>query len=147
VSIFPAAAAIPADCMSVELKRQLDVAVAKQSLHGFWIGSDTDEKRRETVAQIMKTESLWVVIDQRSSEVRRSSSRSVGSCSANSELLQFFREHVHADVIFFRRIASSLTTISSPARARMRSPKSVSSSSGTFAYQECRVGSCINNRA
>jgi hypothetical protein len=73
--------------MSVELKRQLDVAVAKQSLHGFWIGSDTDEKRRETVAQIMKTESLWVVIDQRSSEVRRSGSRSVGSCSA---IVSFF---------------------------------------------------------
>ncbi len=35
---------VPTDCMSVELKRQLDVAVAKQSLHGFWIGSDKDEK-------------------------------------------------------------------------------------------------------
>ena len=61
--------AIPADCMSVELKCQLDVAVAKQSLHGLWIGSDTDEKRRETVAQIMKTESSWVVINQVSSDV------------------------------------------------------------------------------
>jgi hypothetical protein len=30
--------------MGVELKRQLDVAVAKQSLHGLWIGSDPDEK-------------------------------------------------------------------------------------------------------
>ena len=36
--------AIAADCMGVELKRQLDVAVAKQSLHGLWIGSDPDEK-------------------------------------------------------------------------------------------------------
>ena len=58
--------AIPADCMSVELKRQLDVAVAQQSLHGLWIGSDTDEKRRETVAQIMQTEPSWVIIDQMS---------------------------------------------------------------------------------
>ena len=36
--------AIAADCVGVELKRQLDVAVAKQSLHGLWIGSDPDEK-------------------------------------------------------------------------------------------------------
>ena len=50
--------------MGIELQRQLDIAVTKQSLHGFWIGSDTDEKRREAVAQIMKTESSWVVIDQ-----------------------------------------------------------------------------------
>ena len=55
--------AIPADCMSVELKCQPDIAVPKQGLHGFWIGSDADEKRREAVAQIMETESLWVVID------------------------------------------------------------------------------------
>jgi hypothetical protein len=40
--------AIPADCMSVELKCQLNVAVAKQRLHGFWICSNTNEKRRET---------------------------------------------------------------------------------------------------
>jgi hypothetical protein len=56
--------AIPTDCVSVELKRQLDVAVAKQSLYGFWIGSDADEKRRETVAQMVKTESSWVFIDE-----------------------------------------------------------------------------------
>src|SRR5262245_65185130 len=61
--------AIPADCVSVELQCQLDVAVAKQSLHGFWIGSNADEKRRETVAQIMKTESSWVVIDRLSSDI------------------------------------------------------------------------------
>jgi len=48
----------------VELKRQLHVAVAKKSLHGFWVGSDADEKRCETVAQIMKAESSWVIIDQ-----------------------------------------------------------------------------------
>jgi hypothetical protein len=36
--------AIPADRVSVELKRQLDVTVAKQSLHSLWIGSDPDEK-------------------------------------------------------------------------------------------------------
>ena len=55
--------------MSVELKCQLDITVPKQSLHGFGIGSDADEKRRETVAQIMKTESSWVVIDQLPLEV------------------------------------------------------------------------------
>jgi hypothetical protein len=55
--------------MSVELKRQLDIAVAKQSLHSFWIGSDADEKRRKAVTQIMETESSWVVIDELPSEV------------------------------------------------------------------------------
>jgi hypothetical protein len=48
--------AIAADCVGVELKRQLNVAVAKQSLYGLWIGSDPDEKWREAVAQIVKTE-------------------------------------------------------------------------------------------
>ena len=55
---------IPADCVGVELKRQLDVAVAKQRLQSLWIGSDPDEKRREAVAQIMKTESSRVVIHE-----------------------------------------------------------------------------------
>ena len=36
--------AIVADCVGVELKRQLDVAVAKQGLYSLWIGSDSDEK-------------------------------------------------------------------------------------------------------
>jgi hypothetical protein len=36
--------AITADCVGVELKRQLDIAMAKQSLHSLWIGSDPDEK-------------------------------------------------------------------------------------------------------
>ncbi|MGA8441530.1 MAG: hypothetical protein WB762_32245, partial [Candidatus Sulfotelmatobacter sp.] len=39
-------------------------AVAKQSLHGLWIGSDPDEKWREAMAQIMKTESSRVVIHE-----------------------------------------------------------------------------------
>jgi hypothetical protein len=56
--------AIPTDGMSVELKCELDVAVAKQSLHGFWISSGADEKRREAVTQIMKAEPSWVIIDQ-----------------------------------------------------------------------------------
>ena len=60
--------AIPADCVRVELKRQLDVTVTKQGLNGLWIGSDADEKRRETVAQIMKSESSWVVVDELSSD-------------------------------------------------------------------------------
>ena len=41
----------------------------QQSLYGFWIGSDADEKRCETVAQIVKTESPWVVIDQAPSDI------------------------------------------------------------------------------
>jgi hypothetical protein len=36
--------AIPADCMSVDLKRQLDIAVTQQSLYGFGIGSDADKE-------------------------------------------------------------------------------------------------------
>jgi hypothetical protein len=56
--------AIAADCVSVELKRQLDVAVAKQSLHSLWVGSDPDKKWREAVAQIMKTESSRIVIHE-----------------------------------------------------------------------------------
>ena len=36
--------AVPADCMSVELKGQLYVAMAKQRLHGFRISSGADEK-------------------------------------------------------------------------------------------------------
>ena len=55
--------------MSVELKRQLDVAVAKQSLHSFWVSSGANEKRREAVTQIVKTESSCVIIDQMSSDV------------------------------------------------------------------------------
>jgi len=55
--------------MSVELKRQLDIAVAKQSLYGLGVGSDPDEKRGETVAQIMKAESSRVIIDQFSVDI------------------------------------------------------------------------------
>jgi hypothetical protein len=56
--------AIPADGMSVELKSQLDVAVAKQSLHGFRISSGADEKRREAVAKIVKSKAPWIIINQ-----------------------------------------------------------------------------------
>lgn len=62
--------AIAADCVSVELKRQLDVTVAKQSLHSLRIGSDPNEKRRKAVAQIVKTESSRVVIHQSAVIVR-----------------------------------------------------------------------------
>ena len=55
--------------MSVELKRQLDVAVAKQSLHGFLIGSDANQERCQTVTECVETEPSWVVIDQMSSDV------------------------------------------------------------------------------
>ena len=56
--------AIPADCMSVELKGQLDVTVAKQSLNSFGVSSGADEKRREAVAQIMKSKASWIIINQ-----------------------------------------------------------------------------------
>jgi len=56
--------AIPADCMRVELKCQLNVAMAKQSLHGFGIGSGADEKRRQAVAQIMKSKAPRIIINQ-----------------------------------------------------------------------------------
>jgi hypothetical protein len=45
VSIFPAATMRSRlTAWVLELKRQLDVAVAKQSLHSLWISSDQDEK-------------------------------------------------------------------------------------------------------
>ena len=61
--------AIPTDRVSVELKRQLNVAVAKQRLYRFRVGSGADQKRCEAVAQIMKAESSRVIIDQAASEV------------------------------------------------------------------------------
>jgi hypothetical protein len=56
--------AISAYCVSVELKGQLYVAMAKQSLNGFWVSSGADEKRREAVAQIMKSKAPWIIINQ-----------------------------------------------------------------------------------
>src|ERR1700730_6884525 len=41
--------AILTDSVTVELKCQLDIAVTKQSLHGFWIGLDADEERCKAV--------------------------------------------------------------------------------------------------
>jgi hypothetical protein len=38
--------AILADRVAVKLQRQFDIAVAKQSLYGLWIGSDANQKRR-----------------------------------------------------------------------------------------------------
>jgi hypothetical protein len=50
--------------MSVELKGQLDVTVAKQSLNGFGVGSSADEKRCEAVAQIMKSKASRIIINR-----------------------------------------------------------------------------------
>ena len=46
--------AIPTDRVRVELKRQLDVAVAKQRLHGFWIGSGADPDMRRPVSEVRR---------------------------------------------------------------------------------------------
>jgi len=47
---------ILADGMAVELKRELNIAVAKQGLHSFWIGSHADQKRCQTVAKVVEAE-------------------------------------------------------------------------------------------
>ena len=41
--------AILADSVAVKLQHQFDIAVAKQSLYGLRIGSDANQKRRQTV--------------------------------------------------------------------------------------------------
>jgi hypothetical protein len=48
--------------MRVELKCEFNVAMAKQRLHRFRIGADTDEKRGEAVAQIMKSKAPRTII-------------------------------------------------------------------------------------
>ena len=56
--------AVLADSVAVKLERQLDIAVSKQSLHSLWIGSDANQKRRETVAMIVKSEPAGIVLHQ-----------------------------------------------------------------------------------
>jgi hypothetical protein len=48
-----------ADAMRVTLKRQLNITVAQQSLHGFRIGLDADEEGCEAVTQIVEAESRF----------------------------------------------------------------------------------------
>ena len=38
--------------------------MAKQSLHGFGIRLDADEERRKAVAQIVESESSWIIVYQ-----------------------------------------------------------------------------------
>jgi hypothetical protein len=51
---------IPGDSVAGELKRQLEIAVAKRSkvLHFFRIGSDADQERCQAVTKIAETESV-----------------------------------------------------------------------------------------
>ena len=42
--------------MAVKLERQLHVAVTKQGLYSFWIGSHADQKRCQTVAKVVEAE-------------------------------------------------------------------------------------------
>ena len=56
--------AIFADAMRVTLKRQLHITMTKQSLYGFWIGLNADEKRCQTMTQIVEAESSRVIIYQ-----------------------------------------------------------------------------------
>jgi Zn-dependent peptidase ImmA (M78 family) len=49
--------AVVADTVGVTLKRQLDIAVAKQSLYCFRIGFNADQKRCQAVTQIVEAES------------------------------------------------------------------------------------------
>jgi hypothetical protein len=62
--------AIIADTVGVTLQGQFDITVAKQSLYGFWIGSDADQKRCQAVTQIMKAKSPWIIVYQSTFVVR-----------------------------------------------------------------------------
>jgi hypothetical protein len=48
----------------VTLQGQLNITVAKQSLHRFWISSNADQKRCQAVTQIIEAKSPWVIIYQ-----------------------------------------------------------------------------------
>src|SRR6266704_168130 len=53
-----------ADSVAVKLQRQFDIAVAKQSLYGLWIGSDANQERRQTVPKIVKPEPARIILHQ-----------------------------------------------------------------------------------
>jgi len=53
---------ILADGMTVELNRELNIAVPKQSLHGLWIGSDANQERCQTVAKVVEAEPARIIV-------------------------------------------------------------------------------------
>ncbi len=55
---------IVADTVGATLKRQLDIAVAKQSLYCFQIGFNADQERCQAVTQIVEAESPRVIVYQ-----------------------------------------------------------------------------------
>jgi len=48
--------------MTVELNRELNIAVPKQSLHGLWIGSDANQERCQTVAKVVEAEPARIIV-------------------------------------------------------------------------------------
>jgi len=55
---------ILAHTVGITLQGQLNITVAKQSLCGFWVSSNADQKRCQAVTQIMEAKSPWIIIDQ-----------------------------------------------------------------------------------
>ena len=50
--------------MDITLQRQLNITMAKQNLYRHWVGSDADQKRCESVTQIVEAKSPWGIIDE-----------------------------------------------------------------------------------
>ncbi len=50
--------------MTVELKRELNIAVPKQSLHGLWIGSHANQERCQTVAKVVEAEPAGIIVHE-----------------------------------------------------------------------------------
>ncbi len=48
--------------MAIELKRQFNIAVAKQRLDCLRIGSDADQERRQTVPKIVEAEPTGIIL-------------------------------------------------------------------------------------
>ena len=56
--------AILADSVAVKLERQFDIAVTKQGLYSFWIGSHADQKRCQTVAKVVEAEPAGIIVHE-----------------------------------------------------------------------------------
>ena len=52
------------DRMAVKLERQLHIAVTKQGLYSFWIGSHADQKRCQTVAKVVEAEPAGIIVHE-----------------------------------------------------------------------------------
>jgi hypothetical protein len=50
--------------VAVKLQRQFDIAVAEQSLYALWIGSNANQKRRQTMPKIVKSEPARIILHQ-----------------------------------------------------------------------------------